>query len=82
MVLRRIFGPKKNGVTTDWGELQNKDLHKFVFFAEYYYSGRFKQDEMDRTWRGIRETRNTHKHDLVGKSEREIHLQKARCRLV
>jgi hypothetical protein len=31
--LRRIFAPKKSGVTADWGELQNKDLHKFVFFA-------------------------------------------------
>jgi hypothetical protein len=36
MVLRRVFGPKTNGVATDWVELQNKELHKFVLLAEYY----------------------------------------------
>jgi hypothetical protein len=35
MVLRRIFGPKTKSVTTDWGELQNKELHKSVLLAEY-----------------------------------------------
>jgi hypothetical protein len=27
-VLRRIFGPKRDEVTGDWGKLHNKELHK------------------------------------------------------
>jgi hypothetical protein len=28
-VLRRIFGPKRDGVTGDWRKLHNKELHSF-----------------------------------------------------
>jgi hypothetical protein len=33
-VLRRIFGPKKVGVTECWRGLHNEELHNF-FFAKY-----------------------------------------------
>jgi hypothetical protein len=36
MVLRRTFAPRMNGVTSDWRELQNEELHKFVPLTEYY----------------------------------------------
>jgi hypothetical protein len=28
-VLRRIFGPKREGVAGDWRRLHNEELHKF-----------------------------------------------------
>jgi hypothetical protein len=30
-VLRRIFGPKKNGVTGGWRKLHNEELHNLYF---------------------------------------------------
>jgi hypothetical protein len=30
-VLRRIFGPKRDEVTGDWGKLRNEELH-YLFF--------------------------------------------------
>jgi hypothetical protein len=32
-VLRRIFGPKRHGVTGGWRKLHNEELHNF--FAKY-----------------------------------------------
>jgi hypothetical protein len=29
--LRRIFGPKKDGVTGDWRKLHNEELHNLYF---------------------------------------------------
>jgi hypothetical protein len=34
-VLRRIFGPKGNEVTGDWGKLHNEKLHNLYSIAEY-----------------------------------------------
>jgi hypothetical protein len=28
-VLRRIFGPRRDGVTGDWRKLHNEELHNF-----------------------------------------------------
>jgi hypothetical protein len=33
-VLRRIFGPKMNGVTGGWRKMHKENLHDFVLFAE------------------------------------------------
>jgi hypothetical protein len=34
MVLRRIFGPKRDGVTRGWRKLHN-GASSFLFFAKY-----------------------------------------------
>jgi hypothetical protein len=35
-VLRRIFGPKRDGVTGGWRKLHNEELHNlFVLFTKY-----------------------------------------------
>jgi hypothetical protein len=31
-LLRRIFGPKRNGVTGEWRKLHNKELHDLYTF--------------------------------------------------
>jgi hypothetical protein len=34
-VLRRIFRPKRNGVTGGWRKLHNEELHNLYCFAKY-----------------------------------------------
>jgi hypothetical protein len=34
-VLRRIFGPKTDGVTGGWRKLHNEELHNLYVFAKY-----------------------------------------------
>jgi hypothetical protein len=34
-VLRRIFGPKRDGVTVGWRKLYNEELFVIVLFAKY-----------------------------------------------
>jgi hypothetical protein len=35
-VLRRIFGPKRDGVTGEWRKLHNEELPYFIFVPKYY----------------------------------------------
>jgi hypothetical protein len=38
MVLRKLFGPKRNEVTEDWRKLQNKALNVLLSSPNIYYS--------------------------------------------
>jgi len=40
-VLRRIFGPKREGVTVGWRNLHNEGLHTFT---KYYYFYKIRKD--------------------------------------
>jgi len=35
MVLRRIFGPRKDEVTGEWRRLHNEELHDFLLLTQY-----------------------------------------------
>jgi hypothetical protein len=34
-VLRRVFGPRMDGVTGGWRKLHNEEMHNLVLFAKY-----------------------------------------------
>jgi hypothetical protein len=36
MVLRTIFGPKRDEVTGGWSKVHNEELYDFVLFPKYY----------------------------------------------
>ena len=37
MVLRRIFGPRREEVTGEWRRLHNKELNDFYYYYYYYF---------------------------------------------
>jgi hypothetical protein len=45
-VLRRIFGPKRNGVAGDWKKLHNEDLHNLYSSPGTIRMIIVKEDEM------------------------------------
>jgi hypothetical protein len=49
-VLRRIFGPKRDGVIAGWSKVHNEELHNSYFFAKYNYeyNDEVKENEVDR----------------------------------
>jgi hypothetical protein len=47
MVLRRIFGPKRDKVTGEWKRLHNKELYGLL--TKYHSGDQVKKTEMDRT---------------------------------
>jgi hypothetical protein len=67
-VLRRIFGPKRDGVTGEWRKLHNKELHDLYSSSSVIRI--IKSTRM--IWAGhvarMREKRNAYRL-LVGKSE-------------
>jgi hypothetical protein len=67
-VLRRIFGPKRDGVTGGWTKLHNEELHNF--YSSPSIIGIIKSRRM--RWAGhvarMGEKRNVHRL-LVGKPE-------------
>jgi hypothetical protein len=73
-VLRRIFGPKRDEVTSEWRKLHNKELHDLYSSSSRYIIRIIKSKRM--RWTGhvarIGEKRNTYKL-LVGKPEGKNH---------
>jgi hypothetical protein len=70
-VLRRIFGPKRDGVTGEWSKLHNEELH-------HLYSSPSKIRIMGYVAR-MGEKRNVYRL-LVGKPEGKRLLGRPRCR--
>ena len=78
-VLRRIFGPKRDGVTGEWRKLHNEELN------DLYYSPNIVRVIKSRrmSWAGhmarMEEGRGVHKV-LLGKPEGKRPLVRPRCR--
>jgi len=45
MVLRRIFGPRRDEVTREWRRLHNEELND-LFFTQYYADDKIEKNEM------------------------------------
>jgi hypothetical protein len=77
----RIFGPRRNEVTGDWGKLHNEELHNLCFLANII--GMIKSMRM--RWAGhvarMGETRNAYRI-LVGKPEENRPLERPRSKWV
>jgi hypothetical protein len=49
VVLRRIFGPKREGMKGRWRKLHNKEFQNLrQLFIKYYYRDQMKEDEIER----------------------------------
>jgi len=46
MVLRRIFGPRRDKVTGEWRRLHNEELNDFLFLAQYCVGDKIEKNEM------------------------------------
>jgi hypothetical protein len=80
-VLRRIFGPKRDGLTGGWRKLQNEELHNLYFSPSIIRI--IKSSTM--RWAGhvarMGENRNVYRL-LVGKPERKRPLGRPRSRWI
>jgi hypothetical protein len=46
MVLRRIFGPRRDEVTREWRRLHNVEINFFVLLTQYRAGDKIKKNEM------------------------------------
>jgi hypothetical protein len=46
MVLRRIFGPRRDEVTGEWRKLYNEDLKRSVYFTQHFSGDKIEKNEM------------------------------------
>jgi hypothetical protein len=46
-VLRRIFGPKRDEVTGDWGKLNNEELYDLYISPSTFGGNKIENNEMD-----------------------------------
>ena len=46
MVLRRIFGPRRDGVTGKWSRLHNEELNYFILRTQYCAGDKMEKNEM------------------------------------
>jgi hypothetical protein len=79
--LRRIFGPKRDGVTGGWRKLYNEELHNLYSSPSIIRIIKSKRMR----WAGhvarIGEKRNVYRL-LVGKPEGKTPLRRPRCRWI
>jgi hypothetical protein len=84
-VLRRIFGPKRDGVMGGWIKLHNEELHNEELHNLYSSSGIIRTIKSRRRWVGhvarMGEKRNLYRL-LVGKPEGKRPLGRPRHRLI
>jgi len=77
MVVRRIFGPKRDEVTGEWRKLHNEELN------DLYCSPCFFGDKIEKRWAGhvacMGERRGLYRV-LVGKPEGKKPLGRPKCR--
>jgi hypothetical protein len=67
-VLRKIFGPKRDEVTTEWNKLHNGELHNFYSSPDTIRQIKTRRMRWARHVAGMGEGRNV-KWVLVGKPE-------------
>jgi hypothetical protein len=77
--LRRIFGPKRDGVMGGWRRLHNEELHN-SYCSQYNQNDQVKDDARDKTC-NMNWEKNAYRI-LVGKSEGKRPLEGPRCRYV
>ena len=46
MLLRRIFGPRRDEVTGEWMRLHNEELNEFVLLNQYCAGDKIEKNEM------------------------------------
>jgi len=46
MMLRRIFGPRKDEVTREWRRLHNEELNDFVLLTQHCAGDKIEKNEM------------------------------------
>jgi hypothetical protein len=78
MVLRRIFGPKRDGVTGGWRKLYNEELHNLYSSSSII---RIEEDEVGGTCGTNGRERNVYRL-LVGKPEGKRPLGRPRYRRI
>jgi hypothetical protein len=80
-VLRRIFGPKRDGVTGGWRKLHNEELHSFNSSPSI-----IRIIKLRRMRRAVHVARMGEKRNvyslLVGKPEGKRPLGRPRCKLI
>jgi hypothetical protein len=80
-VLRRIFGPKRDGVTGEWRKLHNEELHNLYSWPSIIRIIKLRRMR----WAGhvarMGEKRNVYRL-LVGKPEGKIQLGRPRSRWI
>jgi hypothetical protein len=77
-VLRRIFGPKRNEVTRDWGKLHNAELHNLYSSPNIIRMLKSRRMRCAGHVAQMGEKRNAHRI-LVGKQEEKRPLGRSRC---
>jgi hypothetical protein len=80
-VLRRIFGPKRDGVTGGWRELHNKELHNLYSLPSIIRMIKSRRMRWARHVARMGEKRNACSF-LVGKPEGKRPLGRPRCRWI
>jgi hypothetical protein len=80
-VLRRIFGPKRDEVTGDWGKLHNDKLHNLYSLSSIMRVTRSKRMRWERHVARMGEKRNACRI-LVGKPEGKKPIGRPRHRWV
>ena len=46
MLLRRIFGPRRDEVTGEWRRLHNEELNKSILLTQYCAGDKIEKNEM------------------------------------
>jgi hypothetical protein len=80
-VLRRIFGPKRDGVTGGWRKLQNEELHNLYSSPSIIRIIKSKRMRWAGHVAGMGEKRNVYRL-LIGKPEGKRPLGRPRCRWI
>ena len=52
MVLRRLFGPRRDEVTGEWRRLHNEELSEFVLLTQYCAGDKIEKNKMGRACGG------------------------------
>ena len=78
-MLRRIFGPKRDGVRGEWRKLHNEELKCPVLLTHYCSGDQIEKNEMDGAYITYGESRGVCRI-LVGKHERKRLLGRTRPR--
>jgi hypothetical protein len=76
-VLRKIFGPKRNGATRGWRKLHNEELHGLYSSPNIMRVIKLRRMRWARRVARMGEMRNTYK-SLVGKPEGKRPLRRPR----